>query len=102
MTDKLFLRNRIIWTFGHGLNSDCRFSGRHEVILWFTKGKDYTFNLDSVRVHQKYPGKKSYKGKNTGKFSGNNIGKHPYDVWDISTYVWDLSLIHIFIVKVIV
>lgn len=90
ITDKLFLRNRIIWTFGHGLNSDCRFSGRHEVILWFTKGKDYTFNLDSVRVPQKYPGKKSYKGENKGKLSGNPLGKNPSDVWDISTDVWDI------------
>lgn len=35
------LRNRIIWTFGHGLNSEHRFSGRHETILWFTKGMSY-------------------------------------------------------------
>jgi adenine-specific DNA-methyltransferase len=34
----LVLRNRIIWTFGHGLNSTQKFSGRHETILWFTKG----------------------------------------------------------------
>ena len=53
----LTLRNRIIWTFGHGLNSTNRFSGRHEVILWFTKGEQKTFYLDEVRVPQKYPGK---------------------------------------------
>ena len=58
------LRNRIIWTFGHGLNSTNRFSGRHETILWFTKGKQSVFNLDDVRVPQKYPGKLSYKGQN--------------------------------------
>ena len=55
----LILRNRIIWTFGHGLNSTKRFSGRHEMILWFTKGEQSVFNLDDVRVPQKYPGKKS-------------------------------------------
>ena len=33
---KLVLRNRIVWTFGHGLHSPNRFSGRHETILWFT------------------------------------------------------------------
>ena len=37
----LKLRNRIIWTFGHGLNPSQRFSGRHETILWFTKGETY-------------------------------------------------------------
>lgn len=79
----LILRNRIIWTFGHGLNSTNRFSGRHEVIMWFTKGEQTMFNLDDVRVPQKYPGKKSYRGKNKGKYSGNPLGKNPSDVWDI-------------------
>ncbi|MBQ7673187.1 MAG: site-specific DNA-methyltransferase [Alphaproteobacteria bacterium] len=77
------LRNRIIWTFGHGLNSTSRFSGRHEIILWFTKGDNKTFNLDCVRVPQKYPGKKAYKGPNKGKLSGNPLGKNPSDVWEI-------------------
>lgn len=79
----LRLRNRIIWTFGHGLNPSQRFSGRHETILWFTKGDTYTFDLDSVRIPQKYPGKKSYRGKKKGEFSGNPLGKNPTDVWDI-------------------
>lgn len=79
----LVLRNRIIWTFGHGLNSTNRFSGRHETILWFTKGDQEIFNLDEVRVPQKYPGKKFYKGPNKGKLSGNPLGKNPSDVWDI-------------------
>ena len=59
---KLFLRNRIIWSFGHGLHCQKRFSGRYETILWFTKGDDYTFNLDEVRVPSKYPNKKHFKG----------------------------------------
>ena len=79
----LVLRNRIIWTFGHGLNSTQRFSGRHETILWFTKGNEYPFDLDSVRIPQKYPGKRSYKGANQGNLSGNPLGKNPSDVWDI-------------------
>lgn len=79
----LILRNRIIWTFGHGLNATQRFSGRHETIMWFTKGNDYNFNLDDIRIPQKYPGKRSYKGKNKGEFSGNPLGKNPSDVWDI-------------------
>lgn len=79
----LILRNRIIWTFGHGLNSTQRFSGRHETILWFSKGANYNFNLDSVRVPQKYPGKRYYKGENKGQLSGNPLGKNPSDVWDI-------------------
>ncbi|SDK39403.1 DNA-methyltransferase [Bradyrhizobium ottawaense] len=79
----LKLRNRIIWTFGHGLHCQKRFSGRHETILWFTKGEDYTFNLDPVRVPSKYPEKKHFKGPKRGKISGNPLGKNPSDVWEI-------------------
>ena len=83
LDNPLILRNRIVWTFGHGLNSTARFSGRHEMILWFTKGTQTIFNLDEVRIPQKYPGKRSYKGPNKGQLSGNPIGKNPSDVWDI-------------------
>lgn len=79
----LQLRNRIVWTFGHGLHCQNRFSGRHETILWFTKSENYKFNLDAVRVPSKYPEKKHFKGPNKGKISSNPLGKNPTDVWDI-------------------
>ncbi|QIP06551.1 DNA-methyltransferase [Bradyrhizobium symbiodeficiens] len=79
----LKLRNRIVWTFGHGLHCQKRLSGRHETILWFTKSDDYTFNLDPIRVPSKYPLKKHFKGPNKGKVSSNPLGKNPSDVWDI-------------------
>jgi adenine-specific DNA-methyltransferase len=79
----LSLRNRIVWTFGHGVHASRRFSGRHESVLWFTKGDDYFFDLDAVRVPQKYPGKRYYKGPKKGEWSGNPLGKNPSDVWDI-------------------
>jgi adenine-specific DNA-methyltransferase len=79
----LHLRNRIVWSFGHGLHSSKRFSGRYEVILWFTKSDEYVFNLDAVRVPQKYPEKKYFKGPKRGLLSGNPLGKNPGDVWEI-------------------
>lgn len=79
----LKLRNRIVWTFGHGLHTQRRFSGRHETILWFTRGDDYTFNLDPIRVPSKYPDKKHFKGPKRGQISGNPLGKNPSDVWEI-------------------
>ncbi len=79
----LTLRNRIAWTFGHGMHCTKRFSGRHEVIMWMTKGGEYHFNLDPVRVPQKYPGKRHFKGPKKGQLSGNPLGKNPGDVWDI-------------------
>lgn len=77
------LRNRIIWHYGHGLHASKRFSGRYEVILWFTKSDIYTFNLDAIRVPQKYPQKKHFKGPKRGELSGNPLGKNPSDVWEI-------------------
>lgn len=79
----MHLRNRIVWTFGHGLHCSNRFSGRHETVLWFTKGKKYDFDLDAIRVAQKYPGKLHAKGVSKGQPSGNPLGKNPGDVWDI-------------------
>ena len=74
-------RNRIMWVRQHGLHARRKFSARHETILWFTKSDDYVFNLDSVRVPQKYQGKTFHKGKRQGELSCNPDGKNPGDLW---------------------
>jgi len=52
--------------------------------LWFRKpGGEPFWDLDAVRVPQKYPGKRHYKGPKKGDYSGNPLGKNPGDVWDI-------------------
>jgi adenine-specific DNA-methyltransferase len=79
----LKLRNRIVWSFEHGLHCKLRLSGRYETVLWFTKSDEYIFNLDTIRVPQKYPGKKYFKGKKAGQYSCNPLGKNPGDVWQI-------------------
>jgi len=80
----LVLRNRIIWHFEHGLHCGRRLSGRYETIMWFTwPGQRYVFNLDAIRVPQKYPGKKYFKGPKAGQYSANPLGKNPGDVWVI-------------------
>ena len=85
----LKLRNRIIWRFNHGLHCKNRFSGRYEVILWFSKTDEYIFNLDPVRVPAKYPGKRHFKGPKRGQLSGNPLGKNPSDIWDVVTHDWE-------------
>ncbi len=77
----LRMRNRVIWHFEHGLHCSRRFSGRYETIVWLTKSDDYFFNLDVVRVPQKYPGKRHFKGPRVGELSCNPLGKNPGDVW---------------------
>lgn len=86
----LQLRNRIIWHFGHGLHTRRRFSGRYEVVLWYTKTDKYFFDLDAVRIPSKYPGKKHFKGPRRGEYSGNPLGKNPEDVWDMPDDVWNI------------
>jgi adenine-specific DNA-methyltransferase len=83
----LQLRNRVVWKFGHGLHAKKRFSGRYEVVMWYTTPSPtpaaYTFNLDAVRVPAKYPGKRHFKGPKAGQLSGHPLGKNPEDVWEI-------------------
>jgi len=80
----LVMRNRVVWHFEHGLHCGRRLSGRYETIMWFTwPGQAYTFNLDAIRVPQKYPGKKYFKGPKAGEYSANPLGKNPGDVWVI-------------------
>jgi len=92
-------RNRIVWRYNFGLHAKNRFSGRYEVLLWFTKGPEYKFNLDPVRVPQLYPGKRhaSGKGAKAGMPSGNPMGKNPSDFWEFDANsaffgepVWDI------------
>ena len=96
----LKLRNRIVWHFNFGLHAERRLSGRYETLLWFSKGDNYTFNLDPIRVPQLYPGKRHAKGRGpekAGTPSGNPKGKNPSDVWTFSAEeafiidpVWEL------------
>jgi adenine-specific DNA-methyltransferase len=74
-------RNRMVWIRQHGLHARNKFSARYETILWFTKSDEYIFNLDAVRVPQKYQNKKSWRGDNKGELTCNPLGKNPGDVW---------------------
>lgn len=92
----LKLRNRIVWHFRHGLHASKRFSGRYEIIMWYSKTDKFKFNLDDVRIAQKYPGKKHFKGKKRGEYSSNPLGMNPSDVWNNNdippelTDFWDI------------
>ncbi len=77
----LKMRNRIVWHFEHGLHCTKRLSGRYETISWYTKSNDYLFDVDPIRIPQKYPGKRHFKGPKLGQLSGNPLGKNPGDVW---------------------
>jgi len=64
----------IVWSYTQGIGKTRGFSPRHDDILMFTKSpKDFVFNLDEVRVPQKY-----YRSIN------NMRGANPGNVWEFS------------------
>lgn len=71
--NSLYFNNWICWFYTQGIGKKKGFSPRHDDILMFTKSKDFTFNLDDVRVPQKY-----YRSIN------NMRGANPGDVWEFS------------------
>jgi len=77
----MFPINRIVWLRQHGLQAKNKFSCRHETVLWFAKSMEYKFNLENIRVPQKYQNKKHHKGDKKGELSCNPDGKNPGDVW---------------------
>lgn len=70
----LEFQNWITWHYTQGLGKKKNFSSRHDDILMFTKpGAEPTFNLDDIRVPQKY-----YRSIN------NMRGANPGNVWQFS------------------
>ncbi len=63
----------ITWFYTQGIGKRKGFSPRHDDILMFTKDKDFKFNLDDIRVPQKY-----YRSIN------NMRGANPGNVWEFS------------------
>lgn len=63
----------IVWHYTQGLGKTKGFSPRHDDILMFTKSNKFKFNLDNVRVPQKF-----YRQRN------NMRGANPGDVWQFS------------------
>jgi DNA modification methylase len=81
----LTFQSRIAWVTPHGLTPKRRLSERYETALVFSKGPaPRVFNPDPVRVPQKQPAKRSFKGKRKGELSGHPFGAFPSNVWHIS------------------
>jgi DNA modification methylase len=69
----MFFNSWITWHYTQGMGRTKGFSPRHDDILMFTKSREFCFNLDSVRIPQKY-----YRQRN------NMAGANPGDVWTFS------------------
>ena len=71
MMDAIFgrqnFRNEIIWGYtGPGSPKMRQFNRKHDIIFWYSKGKEWTFNRDAVRVPYKDPNQRPRKAFDTG------------------------------------
>lgn len=71
--NELLFNNWICWFYTQGIGKKKGFSPRHDDILMFTKTDKFVFNLDEIRVPQKF-----YRSIN------NMRGANPGDVWEFS------------------
>jgi site-specific DNA-methyltransferase (adenine-specific) len=69
----MYFNSWIVWHYTQGMGKTKGFSPRHDDVLMFTQSQDFKFNLDIVRVPQKY-----YRERN------NMRGANPGDVWGFS------------------
>jgi site-specific DNA-methyltransferase (adenine-specific) len=70
---ELYFNSWITWHYTQGMGKTLGFSPRHDDILMFNASQKFNFNLDSVRVPQKF-----YRERN------NMRGANPGDVWAFS------------------
>lgn len=92
--DRIFgmnnFRNEIVWCYTGPSNTKKWFPRKHDTILFYTKGTDWTFNIDNIKIP--YKAINSQKGNSIiwGKNgmtdddikSQLNKGKIPEDWWD--------------------
>ncbi len=95
MMDSIFghdhFRNEIVWCYtGPGSPGVRQFLRKHDIILWYTRGKTWTFNVDDVRVPHSEKTQANYKSGLAGSgFSGadrfiHDKGKVPEDWWQFA------------------
>lgn len=70
---KMIFNSWITWYYTQGIGKTKGFSPRHDDILMFNKTDIFKFNLDNIRVPQKY-----YRKRN------NMRGANPGNVWEFS------------------
>jgi DNA modification methylase len=107
LMDKIFgednFQNEIVWKFSKVGGVEKRWAKRHENILFYTKGSDWTFNLDEVREPYSESILRSLKKDEKGYYYTRGMGldkkmkrlkktyihpkgKVPEDVWDLGDY----------------
>ncbi len=82
-------QNEIVWLYTSGGKSKRHFARKHDVILFYTKSSEYTFNDDAVRIPYSEKTLANYKpglmgSTYTAEVKLNPGGKVPEDYWPIA------------------
>ena len=77
------LVNLIIWNYQNGMSAHRFFANRHEEIAWFTKSKNYYFDLDAVREPFSEETKVAYRKDKRLRPESIEKGRNPTNVWRI-------------------
>ena len=78
-----------MWLYTSGGKGSRRFARKHDVIFFYTKSSDYTFNIDAVRIPYSAKTLANYKpglmgSTYTAEVKLNEGGKVPEDYWPIA------------------
>jgi len=82
-------QNEIVWLYTSGGKGNRRFARKHDVIFFYTKSQEYTFNVDAVRIPYSDKTLANYKpglmgSTYTAEVKLNPGGKVPEDYWPIA------------------
>ena len=71
-------RNEIVWCYtGPGSPGMRQFNRKHDIIFWYSKGNEWTFNGEDVRLPYKDPNQSLRKRMSpTGEFSEEDINEY--------------------------
>lgn len=98
-----YFQNEIVWSFSKVGGVEKRWAKRHELIFFYTKSKDWLFNIDEVREPYSESLMKSLKEDSGGLYYTRGLGldktikrlrktyihpkgKVPEDVWNLGSY----------------
>jgi len=73
--------NEIIWHYQTGGAGKQRFSRKHDVILLYSKAKNYVFNFHDVKVSRSEKSLKRAQNQKGARISASDVSKMATDVW---------------------
>ncbi|QSF43453.1 DNA-methyltransferase [Paenibacillus tianjinensis] len=87
LREHFVIQNRIIWSYDNGQRmATKKLSMGYEPLFCFSKGKNFTFNLDEMRDGVIWEGKRTKKHKNghVTVTTPHPLGRRPLDVWNVA------------------